>query len=381
MRDVAVFHPERQHAHKLAMALDKIGRLDSFISGTPLPPGYETLRPRHRRLAATLYMRRAASMLPNALARNQLIRASFRVFDWRVSRRVNRQLGVVVAYEQGALHTFRYAKTLGLTTVLDAAGMEARYANAVLPGNTNSATIDAKDAEVQLADIIIACSSIAADAYRQVWTEKKVVAIPLGVDIAKFHPIRDRRANEKLTVLFVGHFALHKGIDVLTDAIIELEELNVFVEFRLITSVRKELQELRKRLGGRAKIIHPMSQDELSVEMGRADLLVLPSRLDSFGQVVLEAMACGTPALVTDQVGAAEAITDGVDGWIVPAGNADALASRLAACAEDRDRLSDMRPKARAAAMAYSLEAYERRIAEAFSNVLERDERAECVGR
>ena len=52
----------------------------------------------------------------------------------------------------------------------------------------------------------------------------------------------------------------------------------------------------------------------------RAELFVLPSLEDGFGFVAAEAMACGIPVVVTDQCGAAEWVTDGETGWVIPAG-------------------------------------------------------------
>lgn len=56
----------------------------------------------------------------------------------------------------------------------------------------------------------------------------------------------------------------------------------------------------------------------LREEYRRADLLCLPSLSDGFGLVVLEAMACGTPALITRSTGAADIIEEGCNGFVIP---------------------------------------------------------------
>src|SRR5262249_28387622 len=63
-----------------------------------------------------------------------------------------------------------------------------------------------------------------------------------------------------------------------------------------------------------------------------AQCLLLPSRVDAFGLVVLEAMACGVPAIVSDTVGAKELIEEGHNGFVVPSGNSDALFDRMRWC-------------------------------------------------
>ena len=81
----------------------------------------------------------------------------------------------------------------------------------------------------------------------------------------------------------------------------------------------------------------------------RAELFVLPSLEDGFGFVAAEAMACGIPVVVTDQCGAAEWVTAGENGWVVPAGNVDALADVLETAIVRRTDLAEMGRHARQA--------------------------------
>jgi glycosyltransferase involved in cell wall biosynthesis len=75
-------------------------------------------------------------------------------------------------------------------------------------------------------------------------------------------------------------------------------------------------------------------------EVGRlcrqAHVLVVPSIEDGFGMVVLEAMASATPVIATENVGAAEWIRDGVDGFVVPIRSPSAIAERLTRLHQDR---------------------------------------------
>jgi glycosyltransferase involved in cell wall biosynthesis len=89
---------------------------------------------------------------------------------------------------------------------------------------------------------------------------------------------------------------------------------------------------------------------------------VLPSRNESFGMVVAEALAAGLPVVVSDRVGAAELIAEGKNGWVVPAGDAGALTARLLACADDRAALRRMRSACLEAAAAADWSVYHRRL-------------------
>jgi glycosyltransferase involved in cell wall biosynthesis len=89
---------------------------------------------------------------------------------------------------------------------------------------------------------------------------------------------------------------------------------------------------------------------ELGAIYRGADLLVFPTLGDGFGLVIQEAMCSGTPVLTTPCGGGPECITDGVDGWIAPARDIDALVARLREGAADRDRLARFGRNARARA-------------------------------
>jgi glycosyltransferase involved in cell wall biosynthesis len=74
---------------------------------------------------------------------------------------------------------------------------------------------------------------------------------------------------------------------------------------------------------------------------------VLPSRYENFPVVLLEAMACGVPVVATRVGGIPELVTDGVEGLLVPAGDAPALREALAAIVRDGARASGMGARAR----------------------------------
>ena len=71
--------------------------------------------------------------------------------------------------------------------------------------------------------------------------------------------------------------------------------------------------------------------DDVRPHYAAADALVLPTLYDPFPNVVLEAMAMGLPAIVSDQCGAAELVKHGESGWIVPAQDAEVLAKHSSA--------------------------------------------------
>jgi glycosyltransferase involved in cell wall biosynthesis len=84
----------------------------------------------------------------------------------------------------------------------------------------------------------------------------------------------------------------------------------------------------------------------------RASAFVLPSVEDGFAQAPLEAMACGLPPIVTENVGMSDGITDGTDGFVIPAFDADAIAEKIEALYVDRGLANSMGQAAAATAHA-----------------------------
>ena len=94
--------------------------------------------------------------------------------------------------------------------------------------------------------------------------------------------------------------------------------------------------------------VHFMGKQERVDELlPLADLMVMPSELESFGLAALEAMACKVPSIATRVGGVPELIDDGVTGLLYPVGNVDDMAAGAVALLKDRDRLEAMREAGR----------------------------------
>lgn len=114
-----------------------------------------------------------------------------------------------------------------------------------------------------------------------------------------------------------------------------------------------------------------LEREELVDAMQGADVLVLPSRHDSFGRVVVEGMATGLPALVSEHVGAKEVISEGESGWIVPAEDPEALADQMHWCAENSGSVARMQTAAVADAQEYTWKAYRSRVVQCLEEVVD----------
>jgi N-acetyl-alpha-D-glucosaminyl L-malate synthase BshA len=110
---------------------------------------------------------------------------------------------------------------------------------------------------------------------------------------------------------------------------------------------RSAAEWLAHDLGIQAKVHFMGKQDRVNELLPLADLLLMPSELESFGLAALEAMACKVPSIATRVGGVPELIDDGITGLLFPVGDVDAMASGALGLLKDRERLSVMRDAGR----------------------------------
>ena len=94
-------------------------------------------------------------------------------------------------------------------------------------------------------------------------------------------------------------------------------------------------------------------QDSVSDLLPLADLMIMPSEMESFGLAALEAMACRVPTIATRVGGVPELVEDGVNGLLFPVGDIEAMAEASIALLQDESRLEEMRIASRRTAQKY----------------------------
>jgi glycosyltransferase involved in cell wall biosynthesis len=185
----------------------------------------------------------------------------------------------------------------------------------------------------------------------------RVIVIPNGVDVSTFSRGGNPETAGALSLLYVGWLTYHKGLDVLVRAMPSIlrgrsdARLTVVGESLFRTQRRQErrIRALAEELGvaSRIRFAGGMSPPEVAREMNAAALVVVPSRRESFGTVIVEAMACGKPVVATESGGPVDLITPEV-GLIVPPGDPEALAAAVVEVARNRNRYDARRIRSRA---------------------------------
>ncbi|WP_058187797.1 glycosyltransferase [Terracidiphilus gabretensis] len=186
-------------------------------------------------------------------------------------------------------------------------------------------------------------------------TGRECRLMPRGVDAELFHPAkRVRRTDDREFVLgFVGRLSIEKNVTQLVAIQDELERMGI-TNFRfLIVGHGAEQNWLRERLH-RAEFPGVLRGEALSAAYASMDLFVFPSHTDTFGNVILEAMASGVPAVVTPDGGPCTIVRDGQTGRIVPD---ERFSAAVAEILMDPTKHEAMRNAARAYALTASWDA------------------------
>ena len=200
--------------------------------------------------------------------------------------------------------------------------------------------------------------------------------VPYGVDLERFHPAEKGAPTNgtPLQLLFVGRINQRKGLRYLLEALQRLAPGTV--ELTICGRVLDGAEEW-KRCNFTVHLRPSVSAEELVKAYQSADLFVLPSLAEGFGQVLLESLACGLPILSTTRTAAPDLIEDGVQGFVVPAERADLLAERIAWAAEHRRELAAMGVEARRRAELFTWARFRRGVAAAVAEFMAADTTAE----
>ena len=141
-------------------------------------------------------------------------------------------------------------------------------------------------------------------------------------------------ADNEFVVAFLGRIVMEKGLDVFSDAVDALEARNV-PHRALIIGEGPARPWFEERLGAQAIFVGHQENSGLARALASTDVLLNPSITETFGNVTLEAMACGLPVVAAVATGATSLVHDGETGVLVEPGDEDGFADALQAYVQD----------------------------------------------
>lgn len=282
--------------------------------------------------------------LPRLLARVPPVRfdialqqhLAFERFDHAVAKRITTAPASVVAFAGQALHTFRRARKLGcrrLEVVAPTPHLghvwrqhqlaQRRYS--IERDWLNRVQLDRALAEYEMADVIHVATAYTWDTFRREGVPaSKLHRIPVSAE-PRFAaaPRLGPPPDDVFRIVYTGSLTVVKGVPLLLDAFAGFTHGPAELTLVGSTGTRGMRQFMAERCAQDPRV--RVAPGDPLPHLQRAQVYVHPSYQDGFGYAVAEALACGVPAIVTDETGAKELITPGVNGEIIPTDSMHAI--------------------------------------------------------
>ncbi|MGK7929564.1 MAG: glycosyltransferase family 4 protein [Spirulina sp.] len=307
--------------------------------------------------------------------------------DRRVAKKHLTGLTGVYAYEDGAAETFSIAKPQGIKCFYDLpivfyrqsqhiqqeeAELFPELAHCLQSLQEPAWKLERKEREISLADsIIVPSTAVKRSLLNAGVEEKKITVIPFGAPHDYFQP--QPKPDRQFRALFVGRVGARKGVHYLLPA---WQKLN-FPDAELLLVGMNEIGD--RYLGQYQncfRYIPSVPHATLNQYYSSASVLVFPSLVEGLALVLLEAMACGIPIITTENAGGSDIITDGVEGFLIPIRDTEAIQEKLAWCYSHPQELVEMGKAARKKAEELTWKLYRDRLSSLVLGVM--NEKTQC---
>ena len=289
----------------------------------------------------------------------------------------------IYCYEDTAALSFQEAKKRGIVRLYDLPIMHYKMSRAIMREEVDAFPefrdalqavcepdwkIERKEQEIALADHIIVASSVTLRSLNAIGTPaEKISVVPYGGPVDYFHPLQ--RTDDTFRVAFIGLVGPRKGVHYLLRAWKELKLTDS--ELMMVGGLQFPEKWFAQNLGN-TSYTPSVPHAQLNQYYGKASVFVFPSLVEGFAMVLLEAMACGVPIITTPNTAGPDIITDGVEGFIVPLRDVDALKEKIQWCHDHPAELRAMGVAARKKAEEFTWARFRAKLGAECSRVLER---------
>jgi len=269
-----------------------------------------------------------------------------RAFDDWTFKRIG-ECDALIAIAGAALKTGQLVQHRGGRFCCDSGSSHPRFQDRIVRGEyarwgvdlpANDLRDTVREEEIfAVADAVTVASSFAAKTYIEAGIPaEKLHVIPLGVRLENFTKTAEP-SPDSFDVLFAGSISLRKGVPYLLEAFAKLRHAKKRLRFagHLDASLKQVLARLPQ---DEVEFLDSLTPLALAETMSRSHVLVLPSVEDGFGMVMAQAMACGCPVICSTNTGGPDLLTDGMEGFVVPIRDADAIALRLQELSDSPER-------------------------------------------
>ena len=302
--------------------------------------------------------------------------------DRHIAQHHLKGINAIYSYEDLAAETFQAAKSDGILCLYELpivfyrtsrniqreeAKRFPELAPALQAVHESTWKIERKEQEIQLADHIFVPSSLVQRSLVEAGVKsEKISVIPYGAPIDYFHP--SPKPDQRFRVLFVGRVGPRKGVHYLLQA---WQELQLPEAELLLVGINEFPEGWLTRYRDTFRHVPSVPHASLNTYYSSATVFVFPSLVEGFGLVLLEAMACGIPVITTPNTAGPDIITDGVEGFIVPIRDVEALKEKIEWCYRHPQESAEMGRAARQKAEQLTWDLYRQRLSSRVQTLLD----------
>ena len=259
------------------------------------------------------------------------------LFDRQVARRLTPTADRFMGFVGQSLHSFHQARALGVPLLelvavnshIDQMKRLHERAESSWDGAHSWLTpweLTKTRAEYEMADRIYVHSEYTRTSFLNAGIPARKLRRPPLRPHPRFHPPTHRPVDDVFRVVYVGRIDFMKGIALLRAAFASLPDpAELIIVGGWPTRAMKHYMQDWSAEEPRLRL----APGDPLPPLHEADVFVHPSYSDGFGYAPVEALACGVPVIVTEDTGMKEHVVDGVNGYIIPTGDTQALCDRL----------------------------------------------------
>ena len=272
------------------------------------------------------------------------------LYSKSAKKTLNQPIDILICGSSFALPLIKKAKDLGAIVILERGSTHIGYQTKIINEESeltgcrlttaHPMTEERELLEYDLVDYISIPSTYVEKTFISAGISKdKLIRTPYGVNLSKFSP--GEKKDDVFRVIHVGTLNLRKGVHYLLEAFSKLNLKNS--ELLLVGVISHEIQPyLDKYKSSNIKAIGAVPQDELLRYYHNSSVFCLSSIEEGMAMVTLQAMACGIPVICTENTGAGDLVSDGVEGFIVPIRDVVILKQKINFCYNNKEILGVM---------------------------------------
>lgn len=283
------------------------------------------------------------------------------IFDrwvaWKIKS--NPDFDVFIGWSGMSLHSIRQSKKMGKITIVERGSSHILYQDAILKEeyakfgkvfSINKRVIEKELKEYQEADYISIPSNFVKNSFIEMGVlESKLLLNPYGVNLDNFGIEIDAGSRKNsFKLLYLGNLSFRKGIPYLFEALKSLNNSCQNIEVHFIGSISEDFIEYFNSNKETDWIFHGhIPNHKLKDKLLEFDLAIHPSLEEGLSMVLAQLLASGIPVIASTNTGGLEFIKDGINGFIVPIRDSEAIKNKIELLYSDSKLLNNIKTNAR----------------------------------